>query len=41
MNTKKIWEINKTVLPQHSDHAGVTWHGTYFNWLEEERFNDL
>ena len=41
MNTKKIWEINKTVLPQHSDHAGVMWHGTYFNWLEEGRINAL
>ena len=41
MNTKKVWEINKTVLPQHSDHAGVMWHGTYFNWLEEGRINAL
>ena len=38
---KKIWKINKTVLPQHSDHAGVMWHGTYFNWLEEGRVNAL
>ena len=41
MNTKKVWKINKTVLPQHSDHAGVLWHGTYFNWLEEGRINAL
>ena len=41
VNTKKVWEINKTVLPQHSDHAGVMWHGTYFNWLEEGRINAL
>ena len=41
MNTKKVWKINKTVLPQHSDHAGVMWHGTYFNWLEEGRINAL
>ena len=41
MNTKKVWEIHKTVLPQHSDHAGVMWHGTYFNWLEEGRINAL
>jgi len=41
VNTKKIWTINKTVLPQHSDHAGVMWHGTYFNWLEEGRVNAL
>ena len=38
---KKIWKINKIVLPQHSDHAGVMWHGTYFNWLEEGRVNAL
>ena len=41
MNAKKVWIINKTVLPQHSDHAGVMWHGTYFNWLEEGRINAL
>ncbi len=38
---KKIWQIKKIVLPQHSDHAGVMWHGTYFNWLEEGRINAL
>ena len=38
---KKIWRINKIVLPQDSDHAGVMWHGTYFNWLEEARINAL
>ncbi len=41
MNKRKIWKINKTVLPQHSDHAGVMWHGRYFNWLEEGRINAL
>ena len=41
MHTKKVWEINKKVLPQHSDHAGVMWHGTYFNWLEEGRIDAL
>ena len=41
MSGKKIWKINKIVLPQHSDHAGVMWHGTYFNWLEEGRVNAL
>ena len=41
MNKKKIWIINKIVLPQHSDHAGVMWHGTYFNWLEEGRIDAL
>ena len=38
---EKIWKIKKLVLPQHSDHAGVMWHGTYFNWLEESRINAL
>ena len=38
---KKVWKINKIVLPQHSDHAGVMWHGTYFDWLEEGRINAL
>ena len=37
MNNKTVWRINKIVLPQDSDHAGVMWHGTYFNWLEEAR----
>ena len=41
MKPKSIWKINKIVLPQHSDHAGVMWHGTYFNWLEEARINAL
>ena len=38
---KKIWKIERLVLPQHSDHAGVMWHGTYFDWLEEGRINAL
>ena len=37
----KIWEIEKLVLPQNLDHAGVMWHGTYFDWLEEGRINAL
>ena len=41
MNSKSIWKINKIVLPQNSDHAGVMWHGNYFNWLEEGRINAL
>ena len=41
MKTKSVWKINKTVLPQHTDHAGVMWHGTYFQWLEEARINAL
>ena len=41
MNSKPLWKIEKIVLPQHVDHAGVMWHGTYFNWLEESRINAL
>ena len=41
MKKNKVWKINKTVLPQHTDHAGVMWHGTYLNLLEEGRFEAL
>ena len=41
MDSKPVWKIKKIVLPQHADHAGVMWHGTYFNWLEESRINAL
>ena len=41
MNSKPVWKIEKIVLPQHTDHAGVMWHGTYFNWLEEGRIDAL
>jgi acyl-CoA thioester hydrolase len=29
------------VLPQHTDHAGVMWHGAYLAWLEEARVEAL
>ncbi len=35
------WELTKTVLPQHTDHAGVMWHGAYLNFLEEGRIDAL
>ena len=41
MNSKPVWKIEKIVLPQHADHAGVMWHGTYFNWFEESRIKAL
>ena len=41
MNSKPVWKLEKIVLPQHADHVGVMWHGTYFNWLEESRINAL
>ena len=36
-----IWSLKKTVLPQHTDHAGVMWHGSYFYFLEEARIDAL
>ena len=41
MNSCYSWELNKKVLPQHTDHAGVLWHGTYLNWLEESRIDSI
>ena len=38
---KKEWKLTKTVLPQHTDHAGVMWHGSYFHFLEEGRIDAL
>ena len=35
------WKLLKRVLPQHTDHAGVMWHGAYLNWLEEARVEAL
>ena len=42
MSSKKnSWVLTKTVLPQHTDHAGVMWHGSYINFLEEGRIDAL
>ena len=38
---KKEWNLTKTILPQHTDHAGVLWHGSYFKFLEEGRIDAL
>ncbi len=38
---KKPWKLIKNVLPQHTDHAGVMWHGSYLNLLEEARIDAL
>ena len=35
------WLLRKVVLPQHTDHAGVMWHGSYLTLLEEARINAL
>ena len=42
MNSKPVWKIEKIVLPQDADHAGVMWHGKYFNWnnmSKEQKLN--
>ena len=39
--TPNPWRLTKRVLPQHTDHAGVVWHGTYVAWLEEARIEAL
>jgi len=35
------WLLRRRVLPQHTDHAGVAWHGAYVAWLEEARVEAL
>ena len=40
-SSNKKWELIKTVLPQHTDHAGVMWHGSYLDFLEESRIDAL
>ena len=41
LSTNNSWKLTKTVLPQHTDHAGVMWHGSYLNFLEEGRIDAL
>ena len=41
LTNKKKWKLTKNILPQHTDHAGVMWHGSYFNFLEEARIDAL
>lgn len=38
---KGAWRLHRRVLPQHTDHAGVMWHGAYIAWLEEARVEAL
>ena len=33
--------LRRRVLPQHTGHAGVMWHGIYVAWLEEARVEAL
>jgi acyl-CoA thioester hydrolase len=37
----RAWRLRRRVLPQHTDHAGVMWHGAYLGWLEEARIEAL
>ena len=41
MSRRNHWIIRKEIMPQHTDHAGVLWHGYYLNWLEEARIDAL
>ena len=41
MAVRNYWIIRKETMPQHTDHAGVLWHGYYLNWLEEARIDAL
>lgn len=38
---RRPWSLRRRVLPQHTDHAGVMWHGAYLAWLEEARVEAL
>lgn len=40
--TSENWfEYPIRVYPHHTDYAGVVWHGTYVQWLEEARVEYL
>ena len=41
MSEPNPWILRRRVLPQHTDHAGVMWHGAYLAWLEEARVEAL
>ncbi|MCP9841598.1 acyl-CoA thioesterase [Synechococcus sp. J7-Johnson] len=40
-NEQPSWLLRRRVLPQHTDHGGVMWHGAYLAWLEEARVEAL
>ena len=40
-STNNHWLLTKKVLPQHTDQAGVMWHGAYLDFLEEGRIDAL
>ena len=35
--TEPWFDYPITVYPHHTDYAGIVWHGTYINWMEEAR----
>lgn len=39
--TEKWFEYPIVVHPHHTDYAGIVWHGTYLNWMEEARIECL
>lgn len=41
MSESRPWTLRRRVLPQHTDYAGVMWHGAYVAWLEEARIEAL
>lgn len=41
VSARSGWCLRRRVLPQHTDHAGVMWHGAYLAWLEEARVEAL
>ncbi|MEA5507948.1 thioesterase family protein [Halotia wernerae UHCC 0503] len=40
-NFESWFEYPVRVQPHHTDYAGIVWHGTYINWLEEARIECL
>lgn len=41
VNTEGWFEYPVRVYPHHTDYAGIVWHGTYVQWLEEARVECL
>ncbi len=37
MTSANWFDYPVTVQPHHTDYAGIVWHGTYVNWMEEAR----
>ncbi len=35
--TEPWFEYPVTAYPHHTDYAGIVWHGTYIQWMEEAR----